>query len=147
MPPDASPAIPVIGASLAPPQIYILLAITLTTFAWLLKPEAFGQLSGRQLWPAAFLVLYQSGHVVSYVAIERIAPEANTLAHGFALAGYLLTAVWLFRTRWIEARDQPPNSPDGDFAGIQDPGGDAGTRGGAVADPGGTAGLARQRDA
>ena len=143
MPPDASP---VIGASLAPPQIYILLAITLTTFAWLLKPESFGQLRGWQIWPAALLVVYQSGHVVSYVAIERIAPEVNTVAHGFALAGYLLTAAWLFRARWIEARDQPPDSPDGDFA-VQSPGGGAGAGGGAVADPGGTVGPAGQRDA
>lgn len=47
MPPDASPVVPAVDVSLAPSQIYILFAITLTTFAWLLKPEAFGQLSGR----------------------------------------------------------------------------------------------------
>ena len=40
----------------APSQIYILFAITLTTFAWLLKPEAFGQLSGRQLLAGGLLV-------------------------------------------------------------------------------------------
>lgn len=112
MPPDAVPAAPAIGASLAPPQIYILFAITLTTFAWLLKPETLGQLSGRQLAAGGSLVLYQCCHVVSYVAVDEIEPGINTVAHGIALAGYLAATAWLFGTRWVEAKSQPPNSPD-----------------------------------
>ena len=118
MPPDASPAVPAVDVSLAPSQIYILFAITLTTFAWLLKPEAFGQLSGRQLLAGALLVFYQGVHVVSYVAIEQIGPEINVVVHGIALTGYLLAAAWLFRMRWIEAKDQPPSHPDDDSGGV-----------------------------
>ena len=115
MPPDACPAV---DASLAPSQIYIIFAITLTTFAWLLKPEAFGQLSGRQLLVGVSLVFYQVAHVVLYVAIQQIGPEINVVVHGIALAGYLVAAAWLFRTRWIEAKDRPPSNPDDDSAGV-----------------------------
>ena len=118
MPPDASPVVPGGDASLAPSQIYILFAITLTTFAWLLKPEAFGQLSGRQLSVGGLLVFYQGVHIVSYVAIEQIGPELNVVVHGIALTGYLVAAAWLFRTRWIEAKDRPPSNPEDDAAGV-----------------------------
>ena len=58
--------------------------------------------------------MYQCGHVVSYVAVAEIEPAINTVAHGIALAGYVTATAWLFRTRWIEARSQPPNRPDDD---------------------------------
>ncbi len=77
--PDASLAL---DASLAPTQIYIVLAITVATFAWLLKPETLRQLTGLQVIAGGVLVFYQCMHLWIYVALHEIQPVINTVMHG-----------------------------------------------------------------
>ena len=74
MPPEPSLAL---DASLAPAQIYIVLAITVASFSWLLKPEPPGQLTGRQVFIGFLLIFIQFLHLVSYqpVAKPRVAPR------------------------------------------------------------------------
>ena len=102
---------PALDASLAPAQIYIVLAITVATFGWLLRPETLRQLTGLQVIAGGLLILYQCMHLWVYVTFHAIQPAINTVLHGVALALYLLTAAWLLKTRWIEARDHPPTNP------------------------------------
>lgn len=110
-PPDASLAL---DASLAPAQIYIVLAITVASFSWLLKPETVGQLTVPQVFVGFLLIFLQLLHVVFYATIHASRPEINTVAHGIVLLGYVVVAVWLFRVRWMEAKSRPPSNPDDD---------------------------------
>ena len=110
MPPEPSLAL---DASLAPAQIYIVLAITVASFSWLLKPEPPGQLTGRQVFIGFLLIFIQFLHLVSYAAIHANWPEFNTVAHGIVLSLSMAAGMWLFRTRWMEAKSQPPNEPGG----------------------------------
>ena len=102
-PPDAA-----LDAVLAPAQLYIVLAITVATFGWLLKPESLGSLSPWQVAWGALLVLAQGAHLVLYPVLP---PWLNAMTHGALLALYVLTALGLFANRWLEAKSQPPNSP------------------------------------
>lgn len=111
MPPEPPLAL---DASLAPAQIYIVLAITVASFSWLLKPETLGQLAGLQVFAGFSLVFFQLLHLVFYATIHASRPELNTRIHGVVLLGYVVTAAWLFRTRWMEAKSQPPKNPDDD---------------------------------
>ena len=76
MPSDPSSAL---DSSLAPAQIYIVLAITVASFSWLLKSETLGELTGRQVLVGGLLILYQLLHVATYAAIHEIRPEINFL--------------------------------------------------------------------
>lgn len=103
MPPEAA-----LEAWLAPPQLYIVLAITVATFGWLLKPESLGSLSLCEVGWGALLVLTQVAHIALY---SELPARLNELTHGVLMALYLMTAFWLFATRWQRAKDHPPNSP------------------------------------
>lgn len=81
MPPEPSLAL---DASLAPAQIYIVLAITVASFSWLLKPETLGQLAGWQVFIGFLLIFIQFLHLVSYAAIHANWPEFNTVVIEFA---------------------------------------------------------------
>ena len=102
MPPDAL---------LAPTQVYIILAITVATFSWLLRPESMAQLSGWEVAVCACVVGYQSLHLLLFTSIHENYPWANVAAHGIAVASYLIMAAWLFSKRWIESKTTPPSSP------------------------------------
>ena len=107
MPPDA--ALDTVRAVYAPTQVYIVLAITLTTFAWLLKPdESLGRLTGGQAAIGATLILLEIVHIAAYPVLR---PSLNSTLHIAALALYWLAAAWLFSDRWAEAKSRPPNSP------------------------------------
>ena len=107
MPPDAA-LDTALDVCFAPSQLYIVLAITVATFGWLLKPESLGSLSGLQVTLGALLVFVQAAHLVLYPALQ---PRYNAMMHGAMLALYMLTALWLFGNRWREAKSRPPNSP------------------------------------
>lgn len=109
-----SPDPPALDSSLAPAQIYIVFAITVASFSWLLKPETLGELTGRQVLVGGLLIFYQLLHVATYATIQVVRPEINFVMHVVALASYTSATAWLFRARWIEAKSRPPSDPDDD---------------------------------
>lgn len=105
-PPDC--VAPCTELAFAPMQIYIVLAITVATFAWLLKPPLLLKLTPKGWWPGAVLVLLQCIHLWTYTLLDQWV-WVNPLAHFVVIALYLGTTCWTIRC--IKLREQELQDP------------------------------------
>lgn len=96
---------------LAPPQLYVLLAITIATFGWLLRPGTLGELPSEWLMRSGALILAQFVHL--WTANTSLMPVwFNNFLHLVILSAYFITMVALFAVRWAEDKSKPPDLPD-----------------------------------
>jgi uncharacterized membrane protein len=93
---------------LAPTQLYILLAITVATLAWLLKPSPAGKAALRECLVGLGLVVVQ---VLQLWIHDWIPPGVALVLHGMSAVAYIVVSAWLFTQRWREAKSAPPSHP------------------------------------
>ena len=101
---------------LAPTQIYIVLALTVTTFSWLLSPRVVRVLEAQTVAWCATLVLVQIGHI----AVYAYGASLTGLLHLLVLGAYLGVSGRLFLGYWAreagiaegEATPRLPGSSD-----------------------------------
>ena len=103
MQPDVDP--------LAPTQIYIVLAITIATLSWLVRPDDIEQLEKRWGFLVGALVIGQVIHCLIYANLAWL---ANQVMHGVALAAYIVMGVTLFTRSWTRFKSRPPGIPADD---------------------------------
>lgn len=92
----------------SPTQLYIVLAITVATLSWLVKPSEIEQLEVRASVVIGTLVLLQIAHVLFYPRLDVL---TNIIAHGGAWAGYVILATMLFSRAWTRSKSRPPELP------------------------------------
>lgn len=104
----------------APMQVYIVLAITVATFAWLLRPPLLLRLPPKGWLPGALLVFLQCIHLWTYTLLDQ---RVNTLAHFVVIAFYLAVAAWTVRCVRLRELEQQESDPfDDEFQrGWDDP--------------------------
>ena len=96
----------------APMQVYIVLAITITTFAWLLRPPVLLTLPPLDLVPGGVLILVQCLHLWFYTMLYQ---ELNILIHSILVVGYLAVASWLVYRLRLHHVERPPDDEDEAF--------------------------------
>lgn len=97
-----------------PPQLYIVLAITVATLSWLLKPSEIEQLEARACIVIGLFVLLEIAHVLVYYQLNVL---TNLIAHGVAWTGYIIIATTLFSRAWTRSKSRPPELPLDEDAG------------------------------
>ena len=106
---------PMFEEMLAPPQLYVLLAITIATFGWLLRPGTLGELPSDILKLGAALVFVQYLHLGLANFSPDMPPDMpsrlNFFLHYINLSAYVLITVRLFVERWREDKGKPPDAP------------------------------------
>ena len=94
-----------------PTQLYILVAITVATLAWLVRPSDVEQLEGSMVCVVGLLLVLQVAHVLFYVHVPL---QANYIMHGVSWAGYIIMATMLFSRAWMRYVSRPPDLPEDD---------------------------------
>ena len=90
---------------LAAPQIYILLAITVAAFAWLLKPGRTDTLEKRHAFVPLAIIVPQVWRIVGD------GMRAEEYLHSVLVLLWMICIVWLFRSAWQRDRSAPPPDP------------------------------------
>ena len=92
----------------APVQIYILLALTVSTFAWLVQPDQFYELRSRHVVIGSLLGFVQILQILIYGFVPL---PVNIALHSLFFVSYFGVAIWLFRHRWIQKKSAAPARP------------------------------------
>ena len=97
---------------MAPTELYIVMAITVATFSWLLAPRNGGyELPGSvTYWACGFLV-FQVTHIVYYSAIDGWWPTLNIFMHRLTLMTYVTGICGLLLAGWYRLKSSPPDVP------------------------------------
>ena len=90
-----------------PTHLYITLAITVATFAWLNKPSKLGELSVCEISMGCLFVLFQLVQIMIHSGLPQ---AVNHYAHLAVLLAYFVLSVSMFAARWKQEKSAPPNS-------------------------------------
>ena len=93
---------------LAPIQLYIVLAITVATFGWLLSPMRLETLSAKETWAPVVFIGIQLAAILMYGSLPNWAASD---VHQLTLILYGLIAARLFRGAWVYSRNRALEMP------------------------------------
>ena len=108
MSPDVFPDL---AKTLAPPQIYIMFAISVATFAWLLRPKAITTLPFKALISFALFLVFQGLHAALFLFVHGVHARINGVLHSIVIAVYFGILFWSLRNKWVRSKEKPPISP------------------------------------
>ena len=98
-----------------PIQIYVVLAVTVATFNWLLPAAEVRSLSRLGIWFCACLMVYMMAHVLLYEYLPKV---ANLWMHKVSFVGYLAVSITLYhairKEKVAGQMSLPPELPHAD---------------------------------
>ena len=108
---------------LAPTELYIVMAITVATFSWLLVPRRPGDppLAAWIVWPSLAFLLLQVIQIVAYRDIENRWPSLPAIMHQSTLLLYAVGLCVLLWSGWLNALPADPDLPENAVGEPEDP--------------------------